>query len=221
MTDELRPDASGAPASEASEGGAGTERPLAAEGRASMDPRDDLLLEHEYDGIREYDNPLPRWWTWIFWATFVFSIGYLFHYHLTGRGQSVTDEYLADMREAREQEARRAMGDKPSEEGLTKLAANRSMMDDAKALYGERCAACHGDRAQGLIGPNLTDGYWIHGKGSMMDIFEVVAGGIPAKGMPAWSRQLSPIELQKLVAFVGSVKGTNVPGKAPEGSAQN
>jgi cytochrome c oxidase cbb3-type subunit III len=196
-------------------------KPDCARSSSGEAEREDLLLEHEYDGIREYDNPLPRWWTWIFWATFVFSIGYLFHYHVTGRGQSVLDEYAADMREAREQDARRAMGDKPSEQGLTKLAANAAMMEDAKALYGERCAACHGDRAQGLIGPNLTDAYWIHGKGSMMDIFEVIASGVPAKGMPAWSKQLSPMELQKLVAFIGSLKGSNVPGKAPEGNAQN
>jgi cytochrome c oxidase cbb3-type subunit III len=183
--------------------------------------RDDLLLEHEYDGIREYDNPLPRWWTWIFWATFVFSIGYVLHYHVTGRGESAADEYLAEMREAREQEARRAVGDKPSEQGLAKLAANQAVMEDAKALFVERCGACHGDQGQGLIGPNLTDGYWIHGKGSMMDIFEVVASGVPAKGMPAWSKQLSPVELQKLVAFIGSLKGSNLPGKGPEGSAAN
>ncbi len=182
------------------------------------DDREERLLEHEYDGIKEYDNPLPRWWTAIFWGSFVFAIGYLFHYHVTGRGQSVHAEYLAEVAEAREAEARLAVGDKPTEEGLTKLASNAALMEDARALYGERCAACHGDRGQGLIGPNLTDEYWLNGKGSMMDIYEVVANGVPAKGMPAWSKQLTAIELQKLVAFVGSVKKTNVPGKAPQGT---
>jgi cytochrome c oxidase cbb3-type subunit 3 len=176
------------------------------------------MMDHEYDGIREYDNPLPRWWTLIFWATFVFSLGYVVHYHLSGRGQSVAQQYAADLSEAREQEARRALGDKPSEEGLGKLASNAAMMSDAKVLFVERCAQCHGDSAQGTIGPNLTDSYWIHGKGSFLDIYGVVSDGVPEKGMPAWSRQLAPVEVAKLTAYVGSIKNTNVPGKAPQGT---
>jgi cytochrome c oxidase cbb3-type subunit 3 len=194
---------------------------MADETRPARSDNEGPLMDHEYDGIREYDNPLPRWWTWIFWGTFVFSIGYLFHYHVTGRGESVFEQYTAEVREARENEARLAMGDKPSEQGLAKLAANAALMEDAKAIFAERCSACHGDRGQGLIGPNLTDRHWIHGKGSMMDIFEVVSSGVPAKGMPAWSKQLSPMEVQKLVAFVGSVKDSNVPGKPPEGKPSN
>lgn len=180
--------------------------------------RDDRLMEHEYDGIREYDNPLPRWWTWIFWGSFVFSIGYFFHYHLSHNGDSVSETYVAELREAREDEARRAIGDKPTEAGLAKLSTNPAMMEDTKALYGERCASCHADRGQGLIGPNLTDDYWIHGKGSLMEIYDVVSNGVPAKGMPAWSKQLTAIELQKLVAYIGSVRHTNVPGKEPQGT---
>jgi cytochrome c oxidase cbb3-type subunit 3 len=92
------------------------------------------------------------------------------------------------------------------------------MVADAKALYEERCASCHADGGRGLIGPNLTDGYWLHGKGSMLDIYDVVANGVPAKGMPAWSKQLSAIEVSKLVAYVGTLKNTNVPGKEPQGT---
>jgi cytochrome c oxidase cbb3-type subunit 3 len=175
-------------------------------------------MDHEYDGIREYDNPLPRWWTLIFWATFVFSLGYVVHYHLSGRGQSVSAEYAADMREAREQDAKRALGDKPTEDGLAKLVANAQVMSDAKVLFAERCAQCHGDSGQGTIGPNLTDDYWIHGKGALLDIYQVVADGVPEKGMPAWSRQLAPIEVAKLSAYIGSLRHTNVPGKPPQGT---
>lgn len=179
---------------------------------------DELLMDHEYDGIREYDNPLPRWWTLIFWGTFVFAIGYAFHYHVTGHGQSVEEQYRAELAEAREHEAKRALGAKPTEEGLARLAEDSAMMQDARALFAERCASCHGDRGQGLIGPNLTDSFWIHGKATQMDIYEVVAAGVPAKGMPAWDKQLTPIELSKVVAYVGSIKNSNVPGKAPQGS---
>jgi len=178
---------------------------------------EERILDHEYDGIREYDNPLPRWWTLIFWATFLFSIGYVVFY-LSGRGQSVAAQYVAELGEAREQEAKRALGEKPTEEGLSKLASNAAMMSDAKILFVERCAQCHGENAQGTIGPNLTDSYWIHGKGSLLDVYQVVSDGVPQKGMPAWSRQLSPIEVAKLVAFVGSIKNTHVPGKPPEGT---
>jgi cytochrome c oxidase cbb3-type subunit 3 len=181
-------------------------------------PRDENLTDHEYDGIREYDNPLPRWWTWIFWATFLFSIAYGFHYHVSGNGQSVSEQYVAEMRVAGELEAQRAAAEKPSEEALAKLAANTAMVDDAQALFAERCAVCHADKGQGQIGPNLTDDYWIHGQGSLMDIYAVVADGVPAKGMPAWSKQLTPVELRKVVAYAGSIRNTNVPGKAPEGN---
>ncbi|HVY28942.1 MAG TPA: cbb3-type cytochrome c oxidase N-terminal domain-containing protein [Polyangiaceae bacterium] len=178
----------------------------------------DQLLDHEYDGIREYDNPLPLWWKAIFWGSFVFSIGYFFHYHLSGNGQSVAAAYEAEMREAREAEAKANLAQPVSEESLGKLMADASLMSDAKALFGQKCAACHGDKAQGLIGPNLTDNAWIHGAGTLKDIFGVINEGVLAKGMPAWGRQLSPIEVRKLAAFVGTQRGKAVPGKPPEGA---
>jgi cytochrome c oxidase cbb3-type subunit III len=92
------------------------------------------------------------------------------------------------------------------------------LMTDAKGLFGLRCAPCHGASGQGLIGPNLTDSAWVHGKGTLTDIYGVVEGGVAAKGMPAWGRQLTPIELRKVVGFVGTLRGTNVPGKAAEGT---
>ena len=91
-------------------------------------------------------------------------------------------------------------------------------MKDAQGAFSLRCGPCHGDKAQGLIGPNLTDNAWIHGKGSLTDIFVVVDQGVLAKGMPAWGKQLSPIEVRKLAAFVGTQRGKAVAGKAPEGA---
>jgi cytochrome c oxidase cbb3-type subunit III len=174
-------------------------------------------LDHEYDGIQEFDNPLPRWWVNIFWGSFVFALVYVGYYHLSGRGESVVEEYAGEISEAREVEAKRAMGDKLSEESLAQLASNAGLMQDARGIFEARCVQCHKARGEGGIGPNLTDGYWIHGKGTLMDIYAVVNDGVQAKGMPPWGRQLTPIELGKVVAYVGTLRNTNAPGKAPEG----
>ncbi len=178
----------------------------------------DQLLDHEYDGIREYDNPLPRWWVWVFAGSFWFSIAYFFHYHLSHNGQSVAAAYEADMQEAREVQAKASLAEPVSEESLGKLMKNEALMKDAHALYGLRCAPCHGVNAEGAIGPNLTDSAWLHGRGKLTDIFTVVDQGVLAKGMPAWGRQLSPIEVRKLTAYVGTQRGKELPGKAPEGA---
>lgn len=182
-------------------------------------PKDeDQLLDHEYDGIQEYDNPMPRWWVWLFWGTFYFSLGYFIHYHMTGNGQSVADSYEADLALAREQEAMRAMGESLTEESLANLMTNEAMMADASSLFIQRCSQCHGNKGEGLIGPNLTDNYWLHGDATLMSIHQLVAEGVPARGMPAWQKQLRPIELGKIAAYVGTMRGTNVSGpKGPEG----
>jgi cytochrome c oxidase cbb3-type subunit III len=178
----------------------------------------DQLLDHEYDGIREYDNPLPRWWVWMWAGSAVFSLAYFFHYHVSGNGQSVAVGYEADMQEARAAEAKANLAQPVSEESLGKLLADPALMKDAGALFALRCAVCHGAEGQGLIGPNLTDNAWLHGTGTLPEIFAVINDGVLAKGMPAWGKQLSPIELRKLAAFVGTKRGTVVPGKPPEGS---
>jgi cytochrome c oxidase cbb3-type subunit 3 len=175
------------------------------------------LLGHEYDGIREYDNPLPGWWVALFWATFFFSIGYTVHYHLTGHGKSVAVAYEEELRAAREERAKASLKDAPSQAVLAKLMADKELMEDARALFGQRCAVCHAAEGQGLIGPNLTDDRCIHGDGGLMASYEVISHGVPNKGMPAWELQLQPIELRKLAAFVGTMRGKDLVGKAPEG----
>ncbi len=176
-------------------------------------------LDHEYDGIREYDNPLPGWWVSIFWGSFFFAAGYLLWFHVLPNGRSVAASYTEDMAAFREEVAKRQLGEKVSESGLKTLMADAAMMKDAEVVFNQRCVPCHAEGGRGKIGPNLTDGYWIHGSGSLMEIYGVVADGVPAKGMPTWSRQLKPIELGKVVAYVGTLKNKNLPGKAPEGRA--
>lgn len=178
---------------------------------------EDQLLDHAYDGIREYDNPLPRWWVWLWAGSIVFSAGYFFHYHVSHNGQSVADAYAAELAMARESEAKASLAQPVSEESLGKLMSNPSLMNDAQLLYALRCALCHGDKAQGLIGPNLTDDAWLHGSGTLSDIFKTINEGVLTRGMPAWGKQLSAIEVRKLAAFIGTQRGKAIPGKPPEG----
>lgn len=172
---------------------------------------------HEYDGIREYDNPLPGWWVWGFWATIAFSLAYFVHYELTGNGETMLATYDREVAAFREAEALREMGSEVTEESLAKLMADAPMMKDAQLIYQKRCLTCHADRGQGGIGPNLTDRHWIHGQGTLMDIHQVVSEGVLSKGMPNWNRQLTPMELRKVVCYIGTLRNTRVPGKAPEG----
>lgn len=176
------------------------------------------LMDHEYDGIREYDNPMPGWWKALFWVTVVFSVGYVFWFHVSGRGTSVAQEFAEDVAHANALAAARAMQETVSESALERLMADATMMQGAAGLFGQRCKQCHGDQGQGIIGPNLTDRYWIHGRGTLMDIYGTVSDGVLTKGMPAWSKQLTPAELKQIVAYVGTLRGRNVSGKPPEGA---
>src|SRR5690606_5601912 len=109
---------------------------------------------------------------------------------ITGNGESVAAAYEADLSAAREKEAMAVMGAEITEESLGKLTSNDAMMADASKLFVQRCAQCHKEQGQGLIGPNLTDDSWIHGKPTLLNIYEIIAEGIQTKGMPPWKRQL-------------------------------
>ena len=174
------------------------------------------LADHTYDGIREYDNPMPRWWVQLFWVTAIFSAGYVFHYSV-GNGQSILSVHEDELAVLRAEEAKKALSQAVSEASLKTVLADQTMVSAGQTIFGTRCAPCHSDKGQGNIGPNLTDMQWVHGKGRLMDIYQTVSDGVASKGMPAWQRQLSPTELRQVVAFVGSIRGQNVPGKAAEG----
>lgn len=181
-------------------------------GAADQDD-DKNLMDHEYDGIQEFDNPLPRWWVWIFWGSFFFAVGYFIHYHVTGTGQDRIAAYEEEVKNAPRQEVAAA-----TEESLTQVMADAAKLEAGKTVFMNRCMACHGDKGQGLVGPNLTDDRWIHGQGKLTDIYQTVSEGVAAKGMPEWKKQLTPEELAAAVAFVGTMRGKNEPGKPPEGN---
>lgn len=180
----------------------------------------DKLFEHAYDGIQEYDNPLPGWWMAIFAATIVFSAGYMIYYHGGGPGESMSQEYAAEMKNASEQASKMlAAAPTPTEEIIKQATTKPETAAAGKTVYEGKCAACHGMHGEGLVGPNLTDDYWIHGTGKMLDLYTVIDKGVPEKGMIAWGSQLKPIEITQVVAYIVSLHGSNPPNaKAPQGN---
>lgn len=179
----------------------------------------DHLLDHSYDGIQEYDNPLPRWWVLLFWVTIVAAPIYVLYFHF-GPGPLALERYDAEMIAFYDKQAEEllALGD-ISEATLAGLMDDASMMNGGKKIFQSKCSTCHGVFGEGGIGPNLTDGYWLHGP-QLMDIYRTVREGVTDKGMLAWERQLRPAELLAVSSYVGSLLGSQPPNpKAPQGKA--
>jgi cytochrome c oxidase cbb3-type subunit 3 len=146
----------------------------------SEHPQDPLLLDHEYDGIRELDNKLPRWWVWLFNITIAFAVVYLLYYHVLRLGPLSAEEYKNEMKIGEHLKAG-AMG--AFEKGIPMLQPSTDplVLNVGRALYAQSCAPCHRADGGGLVGPNLTDDYWIHGS-NYTDTVSVIWNGVPAKG---------------------------------------
>jgi len=177
----------------------------------------DVVLDHEYDGIREYDNPTPGWWNFIFIATFVFSIWYFLYYHASSISTSVAQGYENDVTEDLRKRFS-TIGDlKPDEPTLVKYMANAEWKGVGAAVFKTNCVSCHGAEAAGQIGPNLTDEYWKNVK-QITDIPQIILNGAAAGAMPAWKTRLHPNEVVLVAAYVASLRGKNLPGpRGPEG----
>lgn len=172
------------------------------------------LLDHDYDGIQELDNPLPGWWLVTFWGAIVFSFFYFAFYQLGG-GPTLDDELKKDLAAIQAQ----FESSTKDRQGFDweKLKADATVVAAGKVQYDGKCSACHGQRGEGLIGPNLTDEYWIHG-GSAESIHKVIMKGALEKGMPAWEAQMKTEETDAVTAYVLTLKGTNPPNpKPPQG----
>jgi cytochrome c oxidase cbb3-type subunit 3 len=182
------------------------------------DAKDPLLLDHEYDGIREYDNPLPRWWLWIFYATIVYSVLYWFNVPGIGIGQGRLADYEAVMAAAgARSEELAALRTGPTDASLLAMTEDHTVLELGATTYVQMCASCHAPDGGGLIGPNLTDDYWIHGN-SPLQIHLIIEGGVLAKGMPAWGAMLRPEQVDAVTAYVITLRGTTpATPRAPEG----
>ncbi|MBL0331779.1 MAG: c-type cytochrome [Chlorobi bacterium] len=172
----------------------------------------DKMLDHDYDEIKELDNRMPPWLAAVFIVTTLFACIYFPYYHMLGMGKSSKEEY--------EEEA--AIGDKIKKlHAITdkaKLVTDKTVLSTTKIQFEKLCSPCHGLGAEGKVGPNLTDDYWIHG-GDIKNIFNTISEGVPDKGMITWKEQLKPREIEQLASYVISIRGSKPAApKAPQGN---
>jgi len=185
----------------------------------SNDPKEPLLLDHEYDGIQELDNKLPRWWVWLFYITIIFAAVYMVYYHVTRTGDLQAAEYEKEMKAGAAIKAA-AMGNFESTLATLKPATDAVLLEGGRQTYAKFCAPCHRADGGGLVGPNLTDDYWIHGS-NYVDTVKVIWDGVPAKGMITWKTVLKPDEIQAVASYIYTLRGAKLasPGKVPESQA--
>jgi cytochrome c oxidase cbb3-type subunit 3 len=184
----------------------------------SIAHEEEIMLDHNYDGIRELDNHLPPWWLGLFYGGIAFAIVYLLAYHVWDWAPLQNEEYLSEMIEAEEDvQAYKATLAMSIDESNVVLISDEPQLAAAKEIYTAKCVACHGMMGEGGVGPNLTDAYWLHG-GSVSEIFSVLKYGVPEKGMIAWESQIKPDEMQDLTSYILTLQGTNPPNaKEPQG----
>jgi cytochrome c oxidase cbb3-type subunit 3 len=178
----------------------------------------DILLDHNYDGIRELDNHLPPWWKWLFYLTMVWSVIYLLAYHVFDILPSSDQEYNNEiMRAEAALEARRATMTDLFDETNVEEATDAAALENGASIYTRQCAVCHVADGGGNVGPNFTDEYWIHG-GDIKDLFRTIKYGVPEKGMISWESQLSPGDMRDVASYILTLQGTTPANpKAPEG----
>jgi len=186
-----------------------------------FDDEKDLLLNHEYDGIQELDNHMPKWWLYLFYFTIVWGLGYLVYYQFTDVGMDQHEEYAAEMAEA----ANLNGFDNDAEEGAVATATVWSFeTDDASIANGKDvymstnnlCFTCHGGAGEGLVGPNLTDDMWLNGC-SAEEVASSIKNGFPDKGMIAYGSgaRLSDDDLTDLISYIASLQGTSPANPKP------
>ena len=183
-----------------------------------VEHEEDILLDHDYDGIQELDNELPPWWVWLGYLTIFFAFAYTIRYHIMDTPNQA-QEYEIEMAEAK-LEVEEYLKNTPDLVNLenVELLTDASSLEEGNKIFQTNCAACHTADGGGLIGPNLTDEYWILG-GGIKDIYKTIAnGGRPGKGMISWSSTIRPTQMQQVASFVLSLQGTTPQNpKAPEG----
>jgi cytochrome c oxidase cbb3-type subunit 3 len=192
------------------------------------EPQNDKLLDHNYDGIQELDNPLPDWWVSLFYLSMIFAAVYLVYFYGFAKPAGVRAENQVQQMLHPEQ-TKKVVGGTFSvagqnTEAVTEAPAepvfnhDEDTLASGKKIFDTKCVTCHGPHAGGLVGPNLTDKYWIHGKGSEKDIYAVVTNGVPDKGMIAWNTMMSDEDIRNVVVYVRSLQGSNpADPKPPQG----
>jgi cytochrome c oxidase cbb3-type subunit 3 len=179
-----------------------------------FDDEKDKLMDHEYDGIRELDNHMPVWWLWLFYVSIAFAVIYMLYYEVLGWGPNQHEEYQQEMAAA---EAKFGTPEEqnPVEDYTWAVTTDEADIAAGKELYmasEQLCFTCHGNNAQGLVGPNLTDEYWMHGC-QPKDIAASIINGYPDMGMLPYGSgtKMTNEEVQQLVSYIASLQGTDPP----------
>jgi cytochrome c oxidase cbb3-type subunit 3 len=192
-----------------------------------VEKEESIDLGHNYDGIRELDNSLPPWWKWGFYFTIGYAAVYLWHFHISeisllnfffGPSVSSAQMYAAQMEEGEaDKKAYLAKAANLVDESSVTLLSDAGALSSGKEIYTAKCMVCHGPEGQGLVGPNLTDEFWLHG-GGVSNVFKVIKYGVAAKGMQAWQGELKPQQIQQVASYILSLQGSQPANpKAPEG----
>lgn len=178
---------------------------------------------HEVDGISELDNLLPQWWVWLFALSTIFAFVYLMYYHVLRMGKLQDDQYVEEMAVARAIQAYNLGG---GATGTTAAAAapvveqpssDEAVLAKGREIFKVNCVVCHGQNGEGLIGPNLTDAYWIHGP-TFADNLHTIREGVPAKGMITWKNLMKQDDMRAVASYIYTLRGTQpANAKAPEG----
>ena len=178
----------------------------------------DLMMEHDFDGITELDNPTPAWFMGLFYVTIAFAVIYLLNYHVFKWSPLQDEEYAIEVKAAEaNKNAFLAKSGNLIDENNVKLSTDAGVLSAGKAVFMQNCIACHLGQGQGSIGPNLTDEYWIHG-GTVNNIFKIIKYGVPEKGMISWEKTLTPKQTSDVSNFILSLQGSNPPNpKEPQG----
>jgi cytochrome c oxidase cbb3-type subunit 3 len=175
----------------------------------------DVETDHEYDGIREFDNPLPNWWLATLWLAVIFGGLYWIWFQ-----QLPADGSMGAYHKAMNAHEELMLANSISDEELAAAMTDPAAIAAGQEIYDVNCKSCHGAKGEGLVGPNLTDGYWLHGA-APKDIYITVARGVQnprPTAMAPWLPVLGGDKLSHVVAYVNSLKGSNVPGpRGPEG----
>lgn len=180
--------------------------------------QDPLLLDHEYDGIRELNNKLPRWWVWLFNLSILFAVVYMLYYHVFHAGKLMAAQYREEML-AGEQIKAVAIGEFERSMATLQPSKDPAVISDGKETFAKLCAPCHRADGGGLVGPNLCDDYWIHGS-NFVDNLQTIWNGVPSKGMVTWKGTLKPATIYAAASYIYTLRGSNPKNpKPPENQA--
>jgi cytochrome c oxidase cbb3-type subunit 3 len=175
----------------------------------AIEEEEDIMLDHNYDGIRELDNNLPPWWKYGFYLTILFAVVYLIHFHVINTGKLQIAEYEDQLTEAKLQmETYKKKAANLIDESNATVLTDEASLTSGKSIFLDNCAACHGRSGEGGVGPNLTDDYWLH-EGGIKNIFKTIKYGWPEKGMKSWQQDLGAKQIHEVASYIKSLHGTN------------